>query len=53
MSDEQFAAFESIIEAGRAGNWSDAESDVMRLAKAQHVTPEEAEQIRAKKPGRK
>ncbi len=54
MSDEQFAAFESILALARAERWDDAESEVVRLAKAQRATPEEIEQRKARPPaGRK
>ena len=54
MSDEQFAAFESIIELARADRWEEAENEVMRLAKAQRATAEEIDQRNARQPaGRK
>jgi hypothetical protein len=35
LSDEQYQEFESIISLGREGKWSDAESEAVRLEKAQ------------------
>jgi hypothetical protein len=36
LTDEQYQEFESIIALGREGKWADAESEAVRLAKAQH-----------------
>ncbi len=44
MSDETWATFQAIVDLARGGNWADAQSDVLRLAKAQRATPEELEQ---------
>lgn len=35
MSDGEFAAFEAIIAQARGGDWTGAEEEVLRLAKAQ------------------
>lgn len=35
LSDEQYQEFKSIISLGREGNWSAAESEALRLEKAQ------------------
>ncbi len=35
LTDEQYQEFESIISLGREGKWSDAESEALRLEKAQ------------------
>ena len=35
LTDEQYQEFESIIALGREGKWADAESEAVRLAKAQ------------------
>lgn len=48
LNDEQYAAFESIITQARDGNWADAESEVIRFAKAQRLSAEEIEQRKAK-----
>jgi hypothetical protein len=48
LDDEQFAAFESIIALARAGNWADAEYEVIRLAKAQQLSAQEIELRRPK-----
>jgi hypothetical protein len=50
LSVELFAVLESIIAQTRGGDWADAETQVVRLAKAQHATTEEIEQLKAKKP---
>ena len=52
LNDEQFAAIESIIAQSRQGNWEQAESEVIRLSKAQRPTTEEIEQLKAKAPGK-
>jgi hypothetical protein len=44
MNDEIWAAFQAIVDLARGGNWAAAESDVIRLAKAQRATREELEQ---------
>jgi hypothetical protein len=43
MSDETWATFQAIIDLARGGNWADAQSGVIRLAKVQRATPEELE----------
>jgi len=48
LNDEQFAAFESIISQARGGNWADAESEVIRFAKAQRLSADEIEERKAK-----
>jgi len=48
LNDEQFATLETIIAQARGGDWSQAESAVVRLAKAQRPTAEEIEQLKAK-----
>jgi hypothetical protein len=48
LNDEQFAAFESIIAQARGGNWADAESEVIRFAKAQRLSADEIEERKAK-----
>ncbi len=52
LNDEQFAALESIIAQGRQGHWEQAESEVVRLSKAQRPTAEEIEQLKVKPPGK-
>ncbi len=47
MSDEEYAAFESIIADARTGNWSRALSNVKALAKAQRRTPEEVAKLKS------
>jgi hypothetical protein len=49
MNDEQFDAFETIIQKARDGNWDEAESDAIWLAKGQQPTSEDLGQSRAKK----
>jgi hypothetical protein len=51
LNEEQFAAFESIIAQARDGNWTDAENEVIRFAKAQRLSAEEIEQWKAKQAG--
>ena len=47
MTDVQFAAFAAILTLAREGQWEQAETEVVRLAKAQRATPEEIEERRA------
>jgi hypothetical protein len=49
MNDEQFDAFEAIIKKARDGNWEEAESDAIWLAKGQQPTTEDLGRSRAKK----
>ncbi len=49
LNDEQFGALEAIVAQARAGRWEEAESEVIRLAKAQKPSAEEIEQSKAKK----
>ena len=49
LNDEPFAALEAIIAQARNGQWKEAESEVVRLAKAQRPSAEEQERLRAKK----
>lgn len=38
LGDKPYTAFEAIIEQARAGDWEDAESEVVKLAKAQRAS---------------
>jgi hypothetical protein len=49
MNDEQFAAFESILTLARGGDWAGAETEVIRLAKAQQPSRAELESLKSKK----
>ncbi len=49
LNDEPFAALEAIIVQARDAQWKEAESEVVRLAKAQHASAEEQQRMRAKK----
>jgi hypothetical protein len=49
MNDEQFGAFESILALVRGGDWAGAESEVIRLAKAQQPSSAELELLKSKK----
>ncbi len=48
MNDGQFAAFESILALARGGDWAGAETEVIRLAKAQQPSPAELELLKSK-----
>jgi hypothetical protein len=37
LADEPYEALQAIIEQARAGNWQDAETAVLKLAKAQRA----------------
>jgi len=45
-SEEEFAAFQAIIQQARAGQWKEAERQVMAFQKAQRPTDEEVGSIR-------
>lgn len=44
-SEDEFAAFQAIIQQARAGQWKEAERQVMAFQKAQRPTREEVESI--------
>lgn len=50
LNDEQFASLQAIVAQARDGHWEDAESAVIRLAKAQRPAAT-AEQIEKASPG--
>ena len=49
LNDEQFAEFEAIVAQARDGQWSEAETAVIRLEKAQKRSPAEIERAKSKK----
>lgn len=49
MGDEEFAAFDAIVQAAREGNWSGAESKVVSLGDAQQPTEEDLARLEARK----
>jgi hypothetical protein len=49
MNDEPFAAFESIVALARGGDWAEAETEVIRLAKAQQPSRAELELLKSNK----
>lgn len=46
LHEEEYRALASIIREARANNWSGAQDEVMRLAKAQAPVPEESDPAR-------
>ncbi|MGE5194271.1 MAG: hypothetical protein ACM3U2_17405 [Deltaproteobacteria bacterium] len=46
LSDEEYAAFEPIIEKARAGDWDGAQKDAFALSEGQKPTAEDLEKIR-------
>jgi hypothetical protein len=47
LADEEFAALDSVVAQARQGEWTQAESDLMKLIKAQRATAEEIEEMKA------
>ena len=45
MTDEELAAFQAIITQAKAGQWEQAEQQVVRLQKAQRPTQEQIDQL--------
>jgi hypothetical protein len=45
MSDEEYEAFQAILEEARAGNWREAEEEALALQKAQRPTDEQVEEV--------
>lgn len=45
MSDEEYEAFQTILEEARAGNWREAEEEAMALQQAQRPTDEQVERV--------
>ena len=45
MSDEAYETFKSIIETAKAGNWDDAEQQVIAFQKAQRPTREQIDSV--------
>ena len=45
MSDIEYAAFQSIMNQARQGEWKAAERDAVSFEKAQRPTPEEIERV--------
>jgi hypothetical protein len=46
--DDEFAAFQAIIETARAGQWKEAEGQAIAFQKAQRPTREQVEQVERK-----
>ncbi len=46
LSDEEYAAFEPIIEKARAGDWDGAQKAAFALSEGQTPTPEDLEKTR-------
>jgi len=49
LNDAAFAAIESIVAKARDGQWEDAQSEVLALAKAQQATPDEIKASKAQR----
>jgi hypothetical protein len=47
LADEEFAALGLVVAQARRGEWTKAESDLMKLIKAQRATAEEIEEMKA------
>ncbi len=45
MSDEEYEAFQAIVDKAKAGQWEDAEQDVIAFQKAQRPTDEQVNQV--------
>ncbi len=45
MSDDEYEAFQDILDAARAGDWQDAEHDAIAFQKAQRPTAEQVQRV--------
>jgi hypothetical protein len=46
MTDTEYDAFQAIVAKAKAGDWTDAQSDVLELGHAQQPAAEEVERLK-------